>query len=118
MLNAFALLLLCQLAGELGVRLSNLPVPGPVAGMLLLFLGLVLRRKVPDPVAPVAGTLLRHLSLLFVPAGVGIVTHLERIRSEWLALGAALLGSTLLTLIVTALVFRLMARLGERSAGR
>lgn len=118
MLHALALLLICQLAGEILVRLTALPVPGPVAGMLLLFGALLARRRLADTLRPVTSTLLQHLALLFVPAGVGVITHLERMRSEWLAIGAALVVSTLLTLIVTALTFRLVVRLMGRGSGR
>jgi len=114
-LNALAILLVCQLIGEVVARGLGLPVPGPVLGLVLLFAGLALRGEIPAPLQETAGGLLRHLSLLFVPAGVGIMLHVARIRSEWLAIVAALVLSTLLTLVVSAIVFRLTARLtGER----
>jgi putative effector of murein hydrolase LrgA (UPF0299 family) len=76
MIPALTLLLACQLVGEALARLFALPVPGPVIGMALLFLGLRLRPAAAldgTPLATVAGVLLAHLSLLFVPAGTGIV---------------------------------------------
>lgn len=100
-------LLACQLAGTVLVRLAGLPLPGPVVGMALLLVVLWGRGAVPRPVGEVAGVLLRHLSLLFVPAGVGILAHAGLLRAEALPLVAGLVGSTLLTLGVTALVFRL-----------
>lgn len=122
MLNALATLLVCQLIGEVAARGFDLPVPGPVLGLVLLFLGLTLRGGLPDELQATAQGLLRHLSLLFVPAGTGIVLHLARIRAEWLAIVTALVLSTLLTLAVTALVFRLAARLvgesDQEGAGR
>lgn len=111
LLHTLALLLICQLAGEVLVRLGALPVPGPVAGMLLLFAALVAWQDLADRLRAVTSALLQHLALLFVPAGVGVITHLDRMRSEWLAIGVALVLSTLLTLVVTALTFRLVARL-------
>ncbi|MGE0737302.1 MAG: CidA/LrgA family protein [Alphaproteobacteria bacterium] len=116
MIGALVLILLCQLAGETAARLADLPIPGPVLGAVLLFLILALRRRVDEPLNVTATTLLSHLSLLFVPAGVGVIVHLERLRSEWLALGAALLLSTMLTIVVAALVFRLVARRLEKRA--
>jgi holin-like protein len=110
MLNALAILLVCQLMGEVLARAVALPVPGPVVGMALLLFALAIRRSIPAELHDTAQGLLRHLSLLFVPAGVGVMLHLARIRSEWLAIIAALLISSLLTLAVTALVFRLVAR--------
>ncbi|SMF44383.1 Putative effector of murein hydrolase LrgA, UPF0299 family [Tistlia consotensis] len=111
MLGSLTLLLLCQLAGEIAVRLTGLPLPGPVVGMALLFLGLALRGEIPAPLTETAGALLRNLSLLFVPAGVGVMTHLALVEREWLPIGAALIGSALLTVAVTALVLQGMTRL-------
>ncbi|TDR81454.1 CidA/LrgA family protein [Paludibacterium purpuratum] len=73
MLNALIWLLGYQIAGEAICRALSLPVPGPVLGMLLLFLTLCVRRTVPDALRATVPGLLRHLSLLFIPAGVGVV---------------------------------------------
>lgn len=116
MIGALALILLCQLAGETVARLMAVPVPGPVFGAVLLFVVLAIRRRVDDSLNVTATTLLAHLSLLFVPAGVGVIVHLERLRAEWLPLGAALIVSTALTIVVSALVFRLVARRLEKRA--
>ena len=72
MIAALTILLLFQLAGEVLVQLSGLPVPGPVIGMVLLFLALALRGSVSEDLRNTSQTLLSHLSLLFVPAGVGV----------------------------------------------
>lgn len=105
MVHAILALLVCQLLGEIIVRAAGIPIPGPVVGTLLLLLALAALREVPDQMNTVAGAVLSHLSLLFVPAGVGIMLHVARIRAEWVPLLAALLVSTLLTMAVTALVF-------------
>lgn len=110
MIAALTALLAFQLAGELIVRLSGIPVPGPVLGMVLLVAFFVLRGDVPDALRMVASVILQHLSLLFVPAGVGLMLHAARIEAEWLAIGAALIGSTVLSLVVTVVVFRAVAR--------
>ena len=110
MIPAIATFLVFQLAGEVIARLAGLPVPGPVLGAILLLLVLILRGNVPEPLHAVSSAILRNLSLLFVPAGVGLVLQGARIRSEWEAIAAALIGSTVLTLLVTATVFRLFAR--------
>jgi len=107
---ALTLLLLCQLAGELLARLLGLPVPGPVLGLVLLFIICAVRGAMPDALRETAQTILRHLSLLFVPAGVGVMVHAARIESEWIAILVALLVSAVLTIAVTALVFRWVAR--------
>lgn len=113
LLNMFTLMLGCQLVGELAVRLTQAPLPGPVVGMLLLLAGLLWWGRVPEPLHRTSQFLLAHLSLLFVPAGAGVLLHLGRIQTEWLALLGALVVSTVASLLVTALVMRwLIARLG------
>ncbi len=71
MLEHLTLIFGCQLAGELIVAATGLPVPGPVCGMALLFAGLVIKGGLPAELARVGDALLGNLSLLFVPAGVG-----------------------------------------------
>lgn len=111
MLESLTLLLLCQLTGEVIVRFLDIPLPGPVLGMVLLFAGLLIRRGVPKPLQDTAGGLLSHLSLLFVPAGVGVMLHVTRIQDAWLAIGASLVLSTLIAVGVTAGTMILFGRL-------
>jgi len=97
-------LLVFQLLGEVISKGLDLPLPGPVVGMALLFLGLVIRGELPDGLKDTAGGLLKHLSLLFVPAGVGVMMHLHLLKDEWQPISAALVVSTVLTIAVSALV--------------
>ena len=110
MLAALTQLLIFQLAGEVVARGLALPVPGPVLGMLFLFVTLLLRGGPPPELQTTSQNLLQHLSLLFVPAGTGIMVHLHRVADEWLPLALSLLVSTTATLIVTALVMKLCQR--------
>lgn len=103
-LNGVTLLLIYQLVGEISVMLLRIPVPGPVLGMVMLFLTLLLRRSSSKSLDDASSALLSHLSLLFVPAGVGMMVHFDRIVTEWLPISVALLSSTLITMAVTALV--------------
>ena len=125
MLNAILILLGCQLAGEIIARGLSLPVPGPVIGMALLFAGLQLRTRLrPDtqditalPLGAVAAFLLANLSLLFVPAGTGIIRQTAALTANGPGLIIALVCSTALTLIVTALVFVIVARRTDARSG-
>ena len=117
MIRAFTVLLICQLAGETAVRALTLPLPGPFVGMGLLFCWLLWRPRrsnpsdaPPEALGAVADGLLRNLSVLFVPAAVGVVQHLDLLRAEAAPIIAAVIGSTLLTIAVTAWVFQLAAR--------
>ena len=117
MLAALTLLLACQLAGESLARLVGLPIPGPVLGLLFLLALLILRRQILAMVEATADTLLANLILMYVPACVGLMAHLETLEAEWLPIAVAVVGSTLLTLAVTALVFRWLSPRGAPTDG-
>ena len=106
-LQGLAFLLLMQSGGEALSHLLKLPVPGPVVGMVLLLLALRWRPE-QDAVAPAAGFLLQHLSLLFVPVGVGVMTHLALLSTHGLQLVLVIVLSTWIGMAVTALVLRLL----------
>ncbi|GAB5388706.1 MAG: hypothetical protein Alpg2KO_16740 [Alphaproteobacteria bacterium] len=120
-LHAIALLLALQLAGEMIVTALSLPIPGPVLGMALLFAGLAIRERrmvasgqpegsaLPEALDRVTGMLLQNLSLLFVPAGVGVVVYIDVIAEGWLPIIAALIASTLLTIALVAVLFARLA---------
>ena len=105
MLPAITILLVYQTIGEIAALWLGLPVPGPVIGMVMLFATLVARGSAPDNLRDTANGLLTHLSLLFVPAGVGLMIHIDRIRGEALPIIVSLVVSTALTIAVTALAF-------------
>src|SRR5690349_17224809 len=105
MIASFTLILFCQLLGEVTARALNVPVPGPVAGMVFLLAALVLRDRLrrrppeePDALTAAGRGLLANLSLMFVPAGVGVVQSLDVFAANGLGLAVALVVSTVLTL--------------------
>lgn len=100
-LQGLTWLLSLQALGELLVRALHLPWPGPVMGLGLMLLALRWS-AVRTAVAPAAETLLGHLSLLFVPVGVGVVTHLDVLGRYGLALLLSIALSTWIGLAVTA----------------
>jgi putative effector of murein hydrolase LrgA (UPF0299 family) len=119
-------LLACQLAGEAIAHGLHVPVPGPVIGILLLVAILAIRhrmtaRDATDAAMPLGMTsdaLLRNLGLLFVPAGAGIIQSIGLVASNGVAVGVALAGSTIITLIATVATFRLVSRaIGRDTSG-
>ena len=103
MITGFIALLCCQLLGEFAVRALVVPIPGPVVGMVLLLVVLLIRR--PERTAGVvraADGLLRHLQLLFIPAGAGIVAYLAVLGASWLPVLCGLVVSWLAVLVITA----------------
>lgn len=104
-LRGLALLLLLQALGEVLSHGLSLGVPGPVIGLLLLLVALQMAR-LRAPVAAAAEILLTHLSLLFVPVGVGVITHLDLVSKYGLRLTLVIVVSTWIGLAVTALALR------------
>jgi putative effector of murein hydrolase LrgA (UPF0299 family) len=123
MIASLSLILLCQLAGEVIVRGLALPMPGPVLGLLLLLVLLLARDRFAvlargplhqDGVENASRGLLAHLSLLFVPAGVGVMQKLDLIAAHGIAIAAVLAISVVVTLLVTVLTFLVASRLMAR----
>lgn len=106
MINTLATLLVFQTIGEGLAYAFALPVPGPVIGMVLLFLFLLVKKDAAKKLEPVSLELLKHLSLLFIPAGVGIMVHAQRVADEWLPIAVALVASTIMSIVVTAIVVK------------
>ncbi len=113
MLGALTTLLVYQLIGEVLVQALALPVPGPVIGMLLLFVSLWVKGSIAGPLRDTANGILQHLSLLFVPAGVGVMVHFSRVSGEWLPILVAVLASTALAIAVSALTMQALMRGGR-----
>jgi putative effector of murein hydrolase LrgA (UPF0299 family) len=113
MIYHLSALLLCQLAGEFLSQHFGLIVPGPVIGMVILLMLLMASPRLAAAVQPTALGLLSHLSLLFVPAGVGIVSHLDQLGADVVPILIALAVSTALAISIGALVFVGVARLTE-----
>ena len=121
MLNALTLLVSLQLVGEVIARGLGLPIPGPVIGLILLLAGLMVRARFGQggPGAELKATaqgLLSNLGLLFVPAGVGVVTQLGVLGRNWLPIAVAIVISTFIGLVVTGWVMQRLA--GPDDEGR
>jgi putative effector of murein hydrolase LrgA (UPF0299 family) len=123
MIASLSLILLCQLAGEIVVRGLALPMPGPVIGMLLLLVLLLLRDRATlfaqgplqgGGVENAAKGLLAHLSLLFVPAGVGVVQKLDVLAQHGIAVAVVLAISVVITLLMTVATFLVISKLMSR----
>ena len=108
-LRGLAVLLLCQSAGEFLARATRVPLPGPVLGLLLLLAALQVE-ALRAPVGAIADTLLAHLSLLFVPVGVGVMTHLALIAEYGVRMLLAIVVSTWIGMAVAALALRALLR--------
>ncbi|MEM9754421.1 MAG: CidA/LrgA family protein [Pseudomonadota bacterium] len=111
MIVHLAILLTLQLIGEVLSRLVAPALPGPVIGLVLALAVFAARPKLAEDLRPTAEGILAHLSLLFVPAGVGVVSHWQVLSQDGAALAVALVVSTFLALLAGVAAFRLVARL-------
>ncbi|WP_298607205.1 CidA/LrgA family protein [uncultured Thiothrix sp.] len=102
-LNGITALLIYQLIGEVLVRWLKLSIPGPVLGMTLLFISLLLYKRVPLALETASAALLSHLSLLFIPAGVGLILYFDALSKEWLPILVTLVASTLISMALIGL---------------
>lgn len=125
MIAALSLILLCQLIGEVVVHGLGLPMPGPVLGLVVLLLLLLARDRLAalargplegDRVESASRGLLAHLSLLFIPAGVGVVQKLDLIAAHGIGILAVLAASVVITLLVTVATFLAASRLLARGS--
>ena len=103
-------ILLFQCLGELVSKFLLPTLPGPVIGLILLVLWLVLRKGVNAELAMVADGFSQYLGLLFVPAAVGVVLFLPQLKANALAIISALVGSVVLTIASSALVARFLSK--------
>ena len=110
MVDGLLILLLFQFLGELVIHFTGLPLPAPVVGMVLLLLALMFSVPYSDRVADASGALIRHISLLIFPLGVGIVLQWERYSDYALALTVAVIFGTILALVLVALLLKLLLR--------
>jgi putative effector of murein hydrolase LrgA (UPF0299 family) len=122
-LSGLLVLLGCELVAEILRQAFALPAPAPVIGLFLLAAGLAARDRSakacdaarPSVLEKTADGLIANMGLLFVPAGVGVITQIDLLRQSWAPVVVALCGSTLLGLIVTGVV---MHRFGQWLDGR
>ena len=113
MLTAIFTILVLQLIGEVLQKYFDLAIPGPVIGLMLMLLTLMtMNSKKLNMLAPLrtkiintSEKLLRYLSLLFVPIGVGVVMHLQLLEMQLLRILVVIILGTMSTMIFTSLIF-------------
>ncbi|GMB80063.1 CidA/LrgA family protein [Shinella zoogloeoides] len=117
MLVGITILLFFQLIGEISAYFLGGFVPGPVIGMAMVAVvltltgGMTFLEPAHRQTVDTSRAILANLGILFVPAGVGIIQHLDLIRDRGFALLAIVLLSTVITLAVTVWVFIFVKRL-------
>ncbi|NLJ24164.1 MAG: CidA/LrgA family protein [Firmicutes bacterium] len=113
-MRGLAIIFVFQLAGEVLVTLTGIPFPGPVLGLLLLWLALARGWVSAESVESTAGFLLQNLTLFFTPIVVGAVVYREFLADHWLAIGLGLILSTAVGLLVTGSVAQWLEKVRSR----
>lgn len=107
MIRGLITLILFQGIGEALSHASGAPIPGPVIGMLLLFIALQFgNRELPSWLGEAGHFMIRWLSLLFVPACVGFFFMPSIDTNQWLPVVGVIVLATLITMTVTALLMK------------
>jgi holin-like protein len=114
MLLQIAQLMLFQFAGEAIVKSVGVAFPGPLCGMLLLLLFLLLTGGPSNELRAAGTKLIDHLGLLFVPAGSAIIAYGGLFAREGLAVLAALFVSTTVAIHIAGVVAEQASRLVQK----
>ncbi|WP_347358295.1 CidA/LrgA family protein [Bdellovibrio sp.] len=114
MILAFLILLSFQLLGEAVVHSLNLFIPGPVLGMVLFFVALLVKPALKEKVEVLSRSITAHLALFFVPAGVGVIEYFDLFGRYGVGMVVTILISTVITLGVTALIFHQLMKVGSK----
>ncbi|ARB44392.1 MULTISPECIES: CidA/LrgA family protein [Alloalcanivorax] len=117
MIDGLLILLLFQFLGEVLIHLTGLPLPAPVVGMILLLFALMLGAPGMDKVSEAAGALIRHITLLIFPLGVGIVLQWHRYQDNALALAVSVVFGTLIALVLVTLLLKVLLRRSSHGSG-
>lgn len=97
LLRGLSWLVAFQLAGTALNVLFFPVIPGPIIGLVMLFIYLMLRGRVDEPINEAAASLLRYLPLLLVPPAIGVMAHVADIQADFWAI----VGSLLISLVVS-----------------
>lgn len=113
LISGLLVLLVFQCIGEALQAYFNLSVPGPVIGMLLLFLGLCLYQEVPQAIAKASQSLIPLLALMFLPASAGLFFLGSQFDNQWPAIIAAVVIGSLLSLVFNSLLMKWLCKRAE-----
>ena len=119
MLRSFFIILLYQLVGETLQKFFNIIIPGPVIGLVLLLITFIFIKKFKDKkvlqikkdVIKTGNIIVSHLSLLFIPIGVGVVMHISYLGENLFQVFAVIVIGTLLTVAFTAKIMELLNKI-------
>lgn len=106
-LKQFGIILLLSFLGEMLRRLIPLPIPASVYGLILMLLSLCTGVVRLEQVKEAAVFMIEIMPVLFIPAGVGLIT-------AWDALRPVAVPVLIITAVTTVLVMAVTGRITQR----
>ncbi|MBM6818182.1 MAG: CidA/LrgA family protein [Clostridium sp.] len=97
------LLLSIYFVSEIISKLLNLPVPGSIIGMILLFVLLTSNIIKIEKVENLANFFLDHLAFFFIPASVGLMTSFASLKGSIFKIILLCILTTIIVISVTGL---------------
>jgi holin-like protein len=116
MLKAVLTLFSCLIIGDVINRLTGLPLPGGVIGLVVLLAILIWRGGPDQELKETSHFLLQNMTVLFIPASVGLITQLPALKQDALPIGVAIVISTVLGMAVTAAIMHWLGAHGSHEA--
>ncbi len=108
--SGWLIIVACYLVGEFLVLVTDAPVPGALIGLIILLAGLLLQQRPVVAVSRGAQPMLSHMSVLFVPAVIGVGLFWDTVTANALGIVLALLVTTVISLGFTAWIAQLLLR--------
>lgn len=113
LLRGLTWLVLFQLLGTAINHLLVPILPGPIIGLVLLLIFLMVRGEVGAPLSEASASLLRYLPLLLVPPAVGVMVYAADIVADFWAIAGALVLSLLLAMAFCGVLMQKMINRGK-----
>ncbi|MCM0646922.1 CidA/LrgA family protein [Clostridium swellfunianum] len=107
-LRQLAIILVICFLGEALNRLFNIPIPGNVIGMVILLIALITGIIKLESIEGVTDFLLKHLAFFFVPAGIGVISSFDIIKTSLIPMLIVIVLSTIIVIAVTGITVQLL----------
>lgn len=98
------IILFFSLIGEAISTFFQLPVPGSIIGLVLLFLALEFKVVRLRHIFHVGEFLLANMTILFLPAGVGVMNYIKVILPNILPIAIITFGALILNILTIAFI--------------
>lgn len=108
------LILSLYFIGEFISKAFNIPIPGNIIGMLLLFTLLATGILKLEKVETISNFFLNHLAFFFIPAGVGLMNSFSEIKSSSVQILFICIITTIIVMATTGLVVQFVANLQKK----